>query len=638
LRFFVGKGGVGKTTVSAAYAVRSVVQHPRNRVLLISTDPAHSMGDIFGLKFGSDPSRVRLPWPGQLLVWEVDAEKQFRAFLGQHRENMLHLVESGTIFSREEIAPLLDTTLPGMAEVAALLAIQDALESRRYDEIVVDTAPFGHTLRLFAMPEHFAQFLNFLDVAASRDRVLAEHFGGSARPSFPFLDQWHAMVQSVLEALTRNARITLVTTPEKFALQESVRASRELAEAAGGLIISEIVLNRLVPRTSQCGICRTRFESGRAAVSFLKRNFVRVPIRAGHDTGTPMLGAAGLLAFGQHVFGGKAFRHQAQPPAASELRFKPRQWPRLTTPLSLTVGKGGVGKTTVSAAMAFAQRARDPRRTITICSADPAPSLDDVFQQPVGDRSRPVLGDAGFQAMELDSVVAFRHWAAEMKERISGALATETAGVHLDLSFERQLFSALLDVVPPGVDEVFAIFRILDLLASRAKRVVIDMAPTGHALELLRMPERILLWSRLLLKSLAAHRKLALARDVAVEIARVSQRVRKLASLLKNEKGARVWPVMLPEPMPDRETARLLSTLRALGTHPAPLFVNRVLFADDVRGCRRCARARRWQMATLAALRKRQRGREIFVIRNFPDEIAGARALRSFTRELWQVA
>jgi arsenite/tail-anchored protein-transporting ATPase len=168
--------------------------------------------------------------------------------------------------------------------------------------------------------------------------------------------------------------------------------------------------------------------------------------------------------------------------------------------------------------------------------------------------------------------------------------------------------------------------------------VIIDMAPTGHALELLRMPQRMQLWARLLLKTLAAHRKLALAQDVAVEIAAFGQRVRELAVLLEDSQRARVWTVMLPEPLPDRETERLRKQLAALGMGGGPLLVNRVLFAKDVGNCLRCRRARQWQLATLARLPRRGDFGEIYVLRNFAVEIAGKQGLRKLTAELWQPA
>ena len=108
----------------------------------------------------------------------MDSAREFKKFLERNREGILNIVENGTFFNREEIAPLLDTTLPGMAEVAGLLALREMLESGEHDHIVVDTAPFGHTLRLFELPGHFQRFLNFLEVASSRDALLAQRFGG----------------------------------------------------------------------------------------------------------------------------------------------------------------------------------------------------------------------------------------------------------------------------------------------------------------------------------------------------------------------------------------------------------------------------------------------------------------------------
>jgi arsenite-transporting ATPase len=632
LSFFIGKGGVGKTTVSAAYAVQ-VAAGSCARVLLLSTDPAHSLADIFQKKLGDRPAGIAVGSGRRLFVAQIDAEKRFRRFLDRYREAVLTLVERGTIFSRADIEPLLDATLPGMAEVAALLALHDELEAARYDELVVDTAPLGHTLRLFEMPEHFARFLDFLDAAGGRDRLLAARFGGAKLPSEPFLAEWRGLVAKVSDALRApESRLVLVTTPETFALNESVRARDTLQ--ASGLAVSEVVLNRIVRAGGACRDCRQRAARARAAAPFLKKEFDRKPLRVGEDTGDPVLGVDALRAFGEHVFAAKPPRHRAAPPKSAGIRLYRAAWPRLATPLSLTVGKGGVGKTTVSAALAYHARREQPKTAVTLCSTDPAPSLDDVFRARVGPEPRPVLGDARLRALEMDSVAEFRTWTQEMKQKLADATTSDVRGVHVDLSYDREVISALLDVVPPGVDEIFAIFRILDLVERERGRVVIDMAPTGHALELLRMPDRMLRWARLLLKSLAAHRTLPLARDMAVEIADLSQRVRRLSGLLRGRKGARLWPVMLAEPLPDRETGRLLRSLRGLGTHVGALFVNRVLVREGAR-CGRCRRARQWQMVTLASLRK-QGLRRLYVARNFPAEIAGAKGLASFTRELWQ--
>ena len=230
----------------------------------------------------------------------------------------------------------------------------------------------------------------------------------------------------------------------------------------------------------------------------------------------------------------------------------------------------------------------------------------------------------------------FRQWSAQLRARLNDAMTGEERGVHLDLSLDRNFLLALLDVVPPGVDEIFAIFRILDLLRSGG-RVVIDMAPTGHALEVLRTPERLLAWARVLLKTLAAHRTLAIAQDAAVEIATLSQNVRELASMLRDPKQCRLMLVTLPEPLPDYETRRLLRALEALKAPLGAVFVNRVMMGDAGH-CARCRLAAGWQSASLASLRRQLKGSEIFVAREFDEPVAGLKQLQQFTRALWRLA
>jgi arsenite-transporting ATPase len=652
LSFFIGKGGVGKTTVSSAFAAREAVRNPRKKILLLSTDPAHSLADIFQIKFGDKPQRIRLPKATHLYAWQINAEKQFRDFLKPYREDLLDLIESGTIFSREEIEPLLETTLPGMAELSALLAIDELLAENKYDQIVVDTAPIGHTLRMFELPQHFARFLEFLDLAGSRDRWLSQRFGankkqnsGEQNASATFLERWQEMVMSVASALTGGrSQLFMVTSPEEFSLNEAVRSADALADSLPDLRVSALVLNRAVVEKSSCAVCARRGKMSASAKKFIKQNFPKVPVFVGEDVGNPIMGAGALVKFGEHVFGGKKAFASAAPPVVKFPPVKPMPWPQIDAPLIFTLGKGGVGKTTVSAAIGFSQR-KISKKDVIVCSTDPAPSLDDVFQQQVNSRPAAVLGDKHFQALEMDSVGEFRQWASAMQEKIHAAFSSQSGGLHVDLSFDRQIFSSLLNIVPPGVDEIFSIFKILELLQSQERAgdstVIIDMAPTGHALELLRMPERMLMWSRLLLKSLAPHRTLPLAQDVAVEIASLGQRVRELVKILQDPERSCAFAVMLAEPMPDNETARLLDSLQQMQVSVQAVFANRiVLDVKSVGRCPRCNRARRWQAATLAKLKKRYgaRSKAIYLLPNLPGEIAGKAALQKFTSKLWQLA
>ncbi len=628
--FFIGKGGVGKTTVSSAYALHRAATEPRSRILLLSTDPAHSLADVLQVTVGDAPTRLRSA--GRLWARQLDAERQIKRFLAAERKDVLALLSKGSLFTREELEPLLDTSLPGMAEVAALLALHELLDAN-YDEVVVDTAPTGHAIRLFQMPEHFTRFLEVLEIAASRDVMLAQHFGGKVRGE-PSLERWASMVARVQKALSADgSRLVLVTTPEPFSLKEAARSAPSFQSQG----ITGIVLNRAVKAQNRCPRCRQHAAQTDAARKFLRHHFSRATLFAGQDPGCPILGVAALRAFGAHVFQGRKLPAsiRKKPSRTAAIQLEPAEWPILTTPLTLTVGKGGVGKTTVSAALAYHHRRSVKRDTITVCSIDPAPSLDDVFQAKVGDQPRPVLRDSKLLAAEFDAMTQFRHWADQMRARLSEAMTGEERGLHIDLSLDRRFLLALLDVVPPGVDEIFAIFRIFDLLEA-GRRVVIDMAPTGHALELLQTPARLLAWTRLLLKTLAAHRTLPMARDLAVEIATLSQNVRELAAILRDHKRSKVIVVTLAEPLPNDETLRLLHALEKLQVPLGAVIVNRVLM-DVSSACSRCSLAAQWQQASLQELRRRLGDADVLISRELEGPLAGAKALKRFTRELWRM-
>lgn len=637
LTFFLGKGGVGKTTVSAAYALHRSEKRGRN-IVLISTDPAHSLADVLNVKLESGMQTLRNAGAGRISVWQVDAGARFQEFLDQYRQPITELVESGTFLSKAEIDAFLETTLPGLAEVSALLTISDLLESGKYDEIVVDTAPIGHTLQLFRIPTQLSRFLEFLELSGKRDQVLAEHFGGSLTAARPkVLDEWEAVLNSLRSALSsEQSKLVMVSSAEKFSLEEASRTAKMLQQDARAEI-AQVVLNRIIARISGCKRCDLRAKQYQSARHFVEKRFPKAEILTGEDPGGPLIGVESLRAFGKHVFQSRPLTVKPLPKArANAVKFAPAEWPTPKTQLLFTVGKGGVGKTTVSAGLAYARRHRHKSEKVLICSTDPAPSLEDVFAQPVGAAPKAVLKDTKLQAVEVDSTAEYLAWSRRVKRIMVDSLQTQQGGLHLELAFEHEMISALLDIVPPGVDEIFAVFKLLDFIAAREEVLVVDMAPTGHALELLRTPGRLVVWTRLLLKSLSAHRTLPLAQELGVEVASISQRARELTELLRDASRSSVFVVMLPEPLPDRQTGRLLASLRELGLNPPAIFMNRVLPANQTAGCKRCQRARQWQLATFAHLQTDNM--TYFAVPDFPRQIAGAAGLKRLTQKLWQIS
>src|SRR5438270_9558263 len=462
LTFFLGKGGVGKTTVSTAYALHASAKRGR-KVVLISTDPAHSLADVLDVKLKSGMQRLPGTRLGQLSVWQVDAGLRFQEFLDEYREAITALVEQGTFLSRNEIESFLETALPGLAEVSALLTIADLLESGKFDEIVVDTAPIGHTLQLVRIPTQLARFLEFLELSGQRDQVLAQHFGGNAAARRPkVLDEWDAVLTSLRAALsTEQSKLVMVTGAEKFSLEEASRTAQALEKDADAEI-AQVILNRVITHESGCRRCQQRVRLYQRARTFVVQRFPNAELRVGEDPGAPLIGAENLRVFGEHVFARRPLKLKiVHPKPGREVKLKPVEWPVTRTQITLTLGKGGVGKTTISGGLAYTRRQNHARENLLICSTDPAPSLDDLFEQAVGATPKPVLRDKRFQAVEVDATAEYVSWSRKVQRVIAQSLEGEHGGVHVELSFAQEMISALLDIVPPGVDEIFAVFKLL---------------------------------------------------------------------------------------------------------------------------------------------------------------------------------
>ncbi|RPH54022.1 hypothetical protein EHM82_07480, partial [bacterium] len=145
LRAFGGKGGVGKTTLAAAAALAAA--ESGRHVLVLSTDPAHSLGDALGARLGPDPSRIPTR-RGILEAAELQASRALSRFLDEHRTDLRTLADRGTWLDAGDVDRLLGLTLPGADELAGLLELSRLSLETQADEVVVDTAPTAHTLRL----------------------------------------------------------------------------------------------------------------------------------------------------------------------------------------------------------------------------------------------------------------------------------------------------------------------------------------------------------------------------------------------------------------------------------------------------------------------------------------------------------
>jgi arsenite/tail-anchored protein-transporting ATPase len=247
IAFIGGKGGVGKTTVAAAMA--SLHASAGQRTLLISTDPAHSTADLFDRPLGAEPIEVA----DHLDVVEIDAEAQADAYVESVRRDAHRLVAPAV---RDTVDRHLDLARRGAGtlESALLDRLADllALTPERYDRIVVDTAPTGHTLRLLAMPELVTGWIEGLvrqrEKVQGVDRMLRNLAGDEPNDLDPVLARLHDQRQRLAQLRTRllhDAVFHAVLIPERLPIEETVRSLPAFEDA--GLLVGMVVVNRILP-------------------------------------------------------------------------------------------------------------------------------------------------------------------------------------------------------------------------------------------------------------------------------------------------------------------------------------------------------------------------------------------------------
>jgi len=267
-------------------------------------------------------------------------------------------------------------------------------------------------------------------------------------------------------------------------------------------------------------------------------------------------------------------------------------------------GKGGVGKTTVSAAAAVRIAKADPRRRVLLLSTDPAHSLADVFQATVTDTPRPVArGPRNLAVRELDAARAFAKRRVQFEAALDEIASAFGAGA---VSGSVGRASELVKLAPPGIDELFGVLSVVDARIDYDV-VVVDMAPTGHALRLLEMPETAREWTQVLLRMLLKYKSLVRPGQLAAELVEVSKSIRALQALLRDGLRTRFIVVTRAAEIPRLETARLLARLRRLQLSAPAVVVNAMTLSPG--RCTRCRATAAAERVEVNALRRLCRGR-----------------------------
>jgi arsenite/tail-anchored protein-transporting ATPase len=615
-RFVGGKGGVGKTTCAAAMAVDSA--RSGLSTLVISTDPAPSLGDALGQRLGPAPCAVR--GIARLHAVEIDAAASLGRWLDARRATLEAIVLRGTWLDRGDVEELLRLSLPGIDEVAALFEIAELGARAAYDRVIVDTAPTGHLLRMLGMPVTLAGLARVLDHMQDKHRVMVGALRGRwqadvADALIADVDALASDIQALLRDAGRSA-LAWVTLPEPMSIAETLDGLAGLRTL--GMHIDRVIVNRVTtPPPERCSWCLRRRHLEAAVIRTFERRrelrgvvLQRLPAAAAEPRGIAALAAIGAT-----------LARRIEP--ARVARATPARAPQLAaidvdgravvdddiappgTRLVLFGGKGGVGKTTCATAAAI-RLARSRQGRVLLISTDPAHSLGDAIGYAVADDARTIRGGPqNLMVRELDAARAYARVHDRVIRAIDRLFRRESAGGGIDVSHDRRVMLDLLDLAPPGVDELVAIVDVTDALFADAGRpqydlVVMDTAPSGHALRLIEMPSLVHEWVKALMAVLLKYQSVVGLGDLGAVLLRLSQGLGRLRALMADPARARFIAVTRAAMLPRAETMRLLSRLDGAGISAPAVIVN----AAGAGTCTRCRADRVREGREIAALRR----------------------------------
>ncbi len=522
---FTGKGGVGKTSLASASAV--ALADRGARVLLVSTDPASNLDEVLGVRLSGEPRAV--PGVPRLDAFNIDPEAAAKAYreraLGPYRSL---LPQAAVRQMEEQLSGACTVEIAAFDEFAHLLGDPEAAA---YDHVILDTAPTGHTLRLLALPSAWEGFLG------------TNRTGSSCIGPLSALGGQRALYASAMAALEDRARtsVVLVTRPETSAIVEAERTSIELKalRIAGQRLVVNGVFHPSAPGDPLACAYAAQGERALADLPEGLRDLPRaeVPL-VGHD----LVGVEALRSFASgspavSVPGDGATVARALPRLPDQgLRGLLDGLEATGHGLVMVMGKGGVGKTTVAAAIAVGLARRGHRVHLT--TTDPAAHVLAAVGEAVD----------GLRVSRIDPVAATEAHVAHV---------LETAGAGLDAGARALLEE---DLRSPCTREI-AVFQAFSRTVAEAKRgfVVLDTAPTGHTL--------------LLLDATGSYH-----RDV-LRNAKGPGRLTTPLMRLQDPAYTKVLVVALPETTPVSEAERLQSDLRRAGIEPWAWVLNRSLEA-----------------------------------------------------------
>ena len=516
---FTGKGGVGKTSLACASAIRLADQG--NRVLLVSTDPASNLDEVLETHLSSAPSPVQnAPGLDALNIDPLEAASRYRDRMLEPLKGILP--EESLRNIEEQLSGACTVEIAAFNEFTKLVGDPSIFES--YDHVVLDTAPTGHTLRLLALP------------AAWNDFIAENKTGSSCLGPLAGLKEQRKVYEQALTTLrdSGKTRVVLVTRPESSALKEAARAATELREEKiNGLTLA--VNGRLETEGSKDPLVLSWSQRAEASLESMPEVLRELPTSTLPFRPGGLLGADALRAF---LSGDPLPPAELDPGPLPEAESLSELIERIAAGgpgVILTMGKGGVGKTTLAAAIARGLALKG--FPVHLSTTDPAAHVSDSLGESLPNLEVSCIDPKEVTRRHIEEVMAK---ADSQLDDAGRALLEEE--LRSPCTEEVAVFQAFADTVAKGDDRF----------------VVLDTAPTGHTLLLLDASE-------------------AYHREVLRDQGDLPASVKDLLPKLRDPAFTRILLVTLPEATPVHEAQRLQEDLQRAELYPYGWILNQSL-------------------------------------------------------------
>jgi arsenite-transporting ATPase len=498
------------------------------------------------------------------------------------------------------------------------------------------------------LPEVFASWVGALDRLADKHRYIIAQLA-RGRPHRE--DQVELFLRELVERIAHvremlyspdRAAFTLVTIPEAMSVEETSRYFALLSRE--GVPMTDLIINRVEHEHDACKYCRARASNQKPWLNRIAREFTalrlhRVPLLSEEVRGLNSLRRFAQLIWKdgeQEITGKQEKAKKVKGEAATKERdssvLAPLSTllPSLTRRLLIFGGKGGVGKTTAAAAAALALAEADESARVLVFSTDPAHSLSDSFSEAVGELKRGVAGQPNLDAMEINPAAWFEQLKDRYREWTDELFKSLTAGSRWEVQFDREAMREIVQLAPPGIDEIAALSVVSNLLdEGRYTSIVLDTAPTGHLLRFLELPQVALSWVRTFIKLLLKYKDVVRWNGIAEELIALSKSIKRVVALLTSAEECEFIGVAIAERMSLEETVRLAESLEALKVPMRRLLINNVVPGGAASSCDFCGARRRAQEAVIGEFRQTfDRKAMLLAAIEQPHEIRGAKRLR----------